>query len=66
MSEAVQEKRFLGSKDVAEIMECSQAMAYKIIKQLNSELEEKGFITLAGKVNSKYFYERIYDGIEVQ
>lgn len=57
-----EEKRFLNANDVAEIMECSQCQAYKIIKQLNAELNEKGFITLAGKVNSKYFNERIYEG----
>lgn len=57
-------KRFLDSKDVAEIMECSQAQAYKIIKQLNNELKDKGYITLAGKVNSKYFYERTYEGVK--
>ena len=26
------------------------------------ELKEKGFVTLSGKVNAKYFYERTYQG----
>ena len=58
-----EEKRFLDAKDVSEIMECSQGQAYKIIRQLNDELKEKGYITLAGKVNSKYFYERTYQDV---
>ena len=58
------EKRFLNVGDVSDIMECSQGQAYKIIRQLNDELKEKGYITLSGKVNSKYFYERIYEGVK--
>ena len=58
-----EEKRFLDAKYVSEIMECSQGQAYKIIRQLNDELKEKGYITLAGKVNSKYFYERTYQDV---
>ncbi len=57
-----EEKRFLSAADVAGIMECSTSRAYAIIRQLNAEMTEKGFIVLHGKVNAKYFYERIYDG----
>lgn len=57
-----EEKRFLNAGDVAAEMECSKSAAYTIIKQLNDELKEKGFITIHGKVNAKYFYERIYNG----
>lgn len=58
-----EEKRFLSVADVSEIMECSKSQAYKIIRQLNDELNEKGFVTLSGKINSKYFYERTYQGV---
>ena len=34
--------------------------AYKLIRQLNEELKEKGFITITGRVNRQYFYERLY------
>ena len=56
------EKRFLNVEDVCELMECSKSAAYGIIRQLNGELEERGFITIHGKINAKYFNERIYDG----
>lgn len=59
-----EEKRFLNAADVAEVMECSKSRAYEIIRQLNNELEEKKYITIHGKINSKYFYERIYDGVK--
>lgn len=58
-----EEKRFLNADDVAEVMECSKSRAYEIIRQLNKELEEKKYITIHGKINAKYFYERIYDGV---
>lgn len=59
----MEEKRFLDVSDVENIMQCSQGQAYKIIRQLNEELKEKGFITLSGRVNAAYFNERIYQGI---
>lgn len=49
-------------EDVKEIMGVAQTKAYRIIKQLNEELEQKGYITVAGKVSKKYFNERIYRG----
>lgn len=57
-----EEKRFLSAAEVAQIMECSTSRAYEIIRKLNAELEEKDYITIHGKINAKYFYERIYDG----
>ena len=38
----------------------SEAYAYKLIKQLNEELQGKGFITIRGRVSKQYFEERIY------
>lgn len=32
--------------------------------QMNIELEEKGYITVRGKVPAAYFKERFYGGIE--
>lgn len=53
-------QRFLNAKDISEIMTISKSMAYKIIRQLNDELQKKGYITLSGKVPRKYFEERTY------
>ena len=53
-------KLFLNAKDVAEIMDVSVSMAYKIIKKLNAELKEKGCITVSGKISRKYFEEKVY------
>lgn len=57
-------KRFLSAQDVADMMECSKSKAYTIIKQLNEELKKNGYVVISGKVNAKYFYERVYDGVQ--
>ena len=52
--------KILRAKDVAEELKISESTAYKLIKQLNIDLSAKGYITFAGRVSSKYFYEKIY------
>ena len=47
-------------QEVAKNFECCRAQAYKIIKNLNKELEAKGYLTYPGKVSRKYFNERFY------
>jgi predicted DNA-binding transcriptional regulator AlpA len=53
------EKRFLNATDVADILGISTRTAYRIIKQLNDELNKKKKITIAGKVSSTYFYDNV-------
>lgn len=54
------ENRFIRAEDVAQELNVSKPYAYKLIRQLNEELKAKGFITIAGRVNRQYFYERLY------
>lgn len=51
--------------EIMDLMECSDSTAYRVIKELNTELNAKGIITLAGKINKKYFHQR-YDVPEKQ
>lgn len=51
---------FIHADEVAVALGVSKAYAYKVVRDLNKELKEKGFITIAGKVNRIYFEERIY------
>lgn len=53
-------KQFVDAKEVAEILGVSPAKAYMVIRELNSELKEKGFITIAGKCSRKFFSEKYY------
>lgn len=54
------EKKFLDAKDVAKIIRRSEATAYRIIKNLNMELEKKGKIIIPGKISKRYFEEKVY------
>lgn len=49
----------INAKEIGEIIECSEGHAYKLIKQLNNELTEKGYLTRSGRVPRKYFFERM-------
>lgn len=62
----MQTKLFLTAKEVATCMSVSVPMAYKIIKHLNDEQKENGFITISGKVNKKYFESKIYGGVSIE
>lgn len=51
---------FVRVGEVAKDLEVSRSTAYMIIRQLNQELEEKGYLTVAGRVSKKYYIERLY------
>jgi len=51
---------FMKVHEVAEVLGVSNSYAYRVIGQLNAELKKQGYITIAGRVNRSYFYERIY------
>lgn len=46
--------------EVMEFFQCCRSKAYAIIKDLNDELEARGFLTYPGRVSRKYFNERYY------
>lgn len=48
--------------DVAKICNISIATAYKIMREVNEEMKEKGYITIRGRVNKKFLYKKL--GIE--
>ena len=41
------ENRFIRAEEVADELGVSKPYAYKLIRQLNEELKDKGFITIA-------------------
>ncbi len=52
------QENYIRVSEVAARLECSTNFAYKIIRQLNSELKKKGYITIAGRVPRQYFEAR--------
>lgn len=49
---------FMRVDEVAQELGISKSYAYKIVQKLNAELKEKGFMTISGRVNKQYFFER--------
>ena len=49
---------FIEVKEISKILCMSEAYAYKVIRELNEELKEKGFRVVRGKVPRVYFKER--------
>ena len=54
------EQSFMRVEEVAQELGVSKSYAYKIVQKLNQELKEKGYLTISGRVNRQYFYERLY------
>lgn len=52
--------KFYDVNDVVDILGVSRPKAYSIMQQLNLELKNRGFITVAGKVSAEYFNEKLY------
>lgn len=48
------------AEDVAEQLGISKGHAYKIVKQLNQELEKNGFIVVSGKVPKAFWEKKFY------
>jgi len=51
---------FIRATEISEVLEVSKTQAYKIIRQLNAELEKQGYMTVAGRASRQYFNERFY------
>lgn len=50
--------KFVRVNEVAALLGVSTSRAYKIMRQLNKELEAQGKITTCGRISSKYLLER--------
>jgi len=53
-------RMFVKAEEVASDLGVSKSTAYTLIKKMNNELEEKGYLTVAGRVSRKYYIERLY------
>ena len=60
------DNKFIRVDEVAQELSVSKPYAYKLLKKLNEELKEQGFITIAGRVNRQYFEESHYGAGEKQ
>ena len=57
-------KQFYKAKELAELLDISESKSYQLIRQMNEELKEKGFLTCRGRVPAAYVQKRFF-GVEV-
>ena len=53
------EKLMLTAEDVAKILQVKESCAYRIIRQMNTELAAMGKFAIRGRVNRRYFEQKI-------
>ena len=51
---------FVKAEEVARELGISKPYAYKLVREMNEELKQKGFITMPGRVSRRYFEEKCY------
>lgn len=54
------EKIYYSAEDIAGMLGVSTGKAYKILREMNKDLADRGFLTIAGKIPVEYFKERWY------
>lgn len=54
------ENIFMRVSEVAEELGVSQSYAYKLVRQLNKKLAETGCIVIPGRIDRKFFHEKLY------
>lgn len=53
-------KQVYGAKDLQELLGVSESKAYQYIRIMNAELQEKGFLTVRGRVPAAYVEKRFF------
>lgn len=56
----MREKFYYTAEEVSQMLGISRAKAYKILQQMNADLEEKGYLIVRGKIPVAYFREKWY------
>lgn len=52
---------FMTVQDIQDVLGVSRNYAYGLIRKLNKELAEKGYLVIRGRTMRSYFFEKIYD-----
>lgn len=52
---------FMTAQEVSDVAGIGISKAYAIIRRLNEEQAKQGYLTINGRVNRRYFYEKCYN-----
>ena len=56
---------FLRAAEVAAICDVSIPKAYKMMEEVNTEMAKGGYLVISGRVNKRFFYEKIGCAVEL-
>lgn len=56
----MQKNYMMNANDVANELGVSKGHAYKLIRQLNGELETSGYLTVSGKIPRAFWEKKFY------
>ena len=52
------EDYYMTVEEVAKALKISKSFAYKVVREMNAELKELGYFTIAGRVNKQFFLDK--------
>lgn len=55
----MENKNFMTVEDVAQELNVSKSYAYKVVRELNAELRQLGYLTVTGRVNTSFFRKKL-------
>jgi sugar-specific transcriptional regulator TrmB len=53
-------KQYMTAAEVADVVGVSLGKAYQLIRDMNKELKEGGYLTVSGKIPTAYFKKKYY------
>lgn len=56
----MEHEMFITAERVQKDFGVSRAKAYNMVRQLNEELKEQGYLIVPGRVSKQYYLERTY------
>ena len=55
----MENKNFMTVDEVAEELCVSKSYAYKVVRELNAEMNKMGYLTVTGRVNTSFFRKKL-------
>ena len=55
----MEKKNFMTVDEVAQELCVSKSYAYKLVRELNAELKQLGYLTVTGRVNANFFRKKL-------
>jgi Mn-dependent DtxR family transcriptional regulator len=55
----MENKTFMTVEEVALELGVSKSYAYKIVRELNAEMQKLGYITVSGRINTNFFRKKL-------